>query len=118
MEKIIFIGGIGSGKTYLTEAIISQNGGVILHPMLKKQLILQAVEICKQIAFDGFTEHRLIKKILSEDTFCYLTHVLCTFQSRPKWLTPMFVKKHHIKVFEICRPPCIAIKHGQKRTNL
>ena len=27
MEKIIFIGGIGSGKTYLTEAIISQNGG-------------------------------------------------------------------------------------------
>ena len=43
MEKIIFIGGIGSGKTYLTEAIISQNGGVILHPMLKKQLILQAL---------------------------------------------------------------------------
>lgn len=105
MEKIIFIGGIGSGKTYLAEAIVSQNRGVILHPNLKKQYIREAVEFCERVAFDGFIEHGFIKKILSEDTAYNLTHVLCTFQSRPKWLTPMFVKKYHIKVFDLCRLP-------------
>ena len=103
MEKIIFIGGIGSGKTYLAEAIVSQNRGVILHPNLKKQYIREAVKFCERVAFDGFIEHGFIEKILSEDTAYNLTHVLCTFQSRPKWLTPMFVKKYHIKVFDLCR---------------
>lgn len=107
MEKIIFIGGMGSGKTYLAEAIVSQNRGVILHPHTKKQYIREAVEFCERVAFDGFTEHRLIKKILSEETAYNLTHVLCVFQSRPEWLTPMFVKKYHIKVFDLCKLPYV-----------
>ena len=108
MEKIIFIGGRGSGKTYLTEAIISQNRVVVLHPHTKKQYINKAVAFCERIAFDGFYEHTLIKKILSEDKVCNLTHVLCTFQEKPDWLTPMFAKKYRIKVFDLCRLPYIS----------
>ena len=107
MEKIIFIGSTCNGKTYLTKAIVSQNRGVILCPDEEKQLIKEAVEFCERIAFEGFHDHKFIKQILSKDTAYNLTHVLCTFQEEPEWLTPVFVKKHNIKVFYLNRIPYV-----------
>ena len=106
MEKIIFIGSTCNGKTYLTKAIVSQNRGVILYPDAKEQLIKEAVEFCERI-FILAEFWDFMKQILSKDTAYNLTHVLCTFQEEPEWLTPAFVKKHNIKVFYLNRIPYV-----------
>ena len=68
---------------------------------------MENTEFCERIAFEGFHDHKFIKQILSKDTAYNLTHVLCTFQEEPEWLTPVFVKKHNIKVFYLNRIPYV-----------
>lgn len=99
MIKIIFIGPRASGKTTLVESIVSSNRGIILHSNVTKGYIKSAIEFCERVAFDGYANSEYIKNLLMRNRVNHLTHIVCTFQIRPDWLTLDFVKMNSIKVF-------------------
>lgn len=103
MEKIIIIGPIGSGKTTLAEAIITLGSRIIITPNKKTSYIKMAVESFERVAFEDFSgrDCRYLKTLLVKDKPFNLTHIVCTFQERPKWLTAKFAKVNRIKVFHL-----------------
>lgn len=103
MEKMVIIGPIGSGKTTLAEAIITPGSRVIITPNLKTSYIKMPVESFERVAFEEFSgmDCRYIKTLLVKDQLFNLTHIVCTFQEHPKWLTAKFAKINRIKVFHL-----------------
>lgn len=103
MEKIIIIGPIGSGKTTLAEAIITPGSRVIITPHFKRSYIKMVVESFERVAFEDFIgrDCRYIRTLLVKDQLFNITHIVCTFQERPKWLTAKFAKINRIKVFHL-----------------
>ena len=62
-----------------------------------------AVESFERVAFEEFSgmDCRYIKTLLVKDQLFNLTHIVCTFQEHPKWLTAKFAKINRIKVFHL-----------------
>ena len=101
MEKIIFVGPQGSGKTTLAKSIVDQFGFIAPHMTLAE--ITRKIQYLHRACFDGVPEslEDYMKIILQSSRHHFLTHLVCNFQKCPEWLTPEFVRKNNIKLFEL-----------------